>query len=375
MSLVKACGFRQPIVSRGRSARSRACEASSRRHRTSLCWWSPSRTCRNRGRPAHRGGIRPVVSPLSTSRPARSPCSRKGIVGGQCDEQGWRVGGHREGCERAIDVADECGLGILPRERRRHGEHGAGGEADHADAIGIDPPFLRALADQYEGGAGVGDLRRQPRDRRPRFGPWRPRGAREHLAHRSFECRHVLRRLVEPVFEHERGHAPVGERPGDIPALIRHRQRPEAAARCDDDRRARCPGRIGQERRERGDGDVACEDAAILAVPGLGSGRARQWPGPELDRVRLRRCRDRGHAVVLGMGCRREPPRGGNQRQQPDPGPAHRTCIAHPDPLHCQSSDRKLRWPLSAAAEPTRPRRSGPPASSCRRDCTGGARR
>ena len=72
---------------------------------------------------------------------------------------------------------------------------------------------------------------------------------------------------IESVLQHERGDAPGGERPGDIPALIFHGKRPKASARRDDHGGAGRPGRVRKKGRERRDRDVAREAAAILAVP------------------------------------------------------------------------------------------------------------
>ena len=123
-------------------------------------------------------------------------------------------------------------------------------------------------------------------------------------ARRPREGIEVCRRLVETVFEHERRDALVGQRAGDVPALVLHRQRAEAPAGCDDHRGAGRLRRVREEGREGGDGDVPRELAAVLAVPRLGRGRARQRARAELDRVGLRRDLDGRHLVVRNR-CRR----------------------------------------------------------------------
>jgi hypothetical protein len=244
----------------------------------------------------------------------RAAIGEERIIGGQGHEHRWRVGRRGHGGERAIDQADEGGLGVVPRQGGGQGQHRAGGKADHANAVRVDLPFSRPLPDERERRARVGDLRGQARHRGLWIRPRPLRGGREHLGHRALEGRHVRRCLIEPVFEHEGGHALVGERAGDIPALVLHRQGAKSAAGRDDDRRARRLGRIRQERRQRRHRDVASEGAAILAVPGFRRGRARQDPRVQRDRVRLGGDGHQRHLVILRVS-----PSGQGQRQ--DCGP------------------------------------------------------
>ena len=160
---------------------------------------------------------------------------------------------------------------------------------------------LGAPPDQGEGGARILDLRREARHHLLRIGGRRgprPGDAREHLLHRSFEAGHVRRRLVQAVLENEGRHAALGERARHIPAFVLHRQRPEAAARRDDDGGTARLGGVGQKRRERRHRDVAGELAAVLGVPRLLRLRVRERAGANLDRVRLIGRRDRRHRVV-----------------------------------------------------------------------------
>src|ERR1051326_7822954 len=57
----------------------------------------------------------------------------KGVVGSQGDEQWRRVGRHLDRRERAVDVADEGGLGILAGQCCCHGQRRAGGKANRSE--------------------------------------------------------------------------------------------------------------------------------------------------------------------------------------------------------------------------------------------------
>ena len=233
---------------------------------------------------------------------ARLSLPEERIIGGDRDEQRRRIGRNGHGGDGPVDVADEGRFRVLSGNGRRQRQHGAGREADHADAVRIDVPFRRAAADQGKGGAGVLELRSDRRRHRLGSGrPGRPSGsAGEHLLHGLFEAGHVCRRLHEPVLQHECRDPLGGERLGDVRSFILHGKGAEAPA----GRHHHCgPGRVGRIRQigsQRGDRDVARKEAPVLAVPGLlrrCTGKRRR---SNLDRVRLRRRRNRRHLVLLG---------------------------------------------------------------------------
>ena len=257
--------------------------------------------------------------------------AEEGIVGGERDEQRRSVGrdGHRS--QRTVDVADERRLGVLPDQRGRHGQHRAGRKTDHADAVRIDLPLGGAAPDQGEGGARVRDLRREASHHLLRVGARRPaRGARKHLGHRTFESGHVRRGLVQPVLEDECRNATLGQRAGDIPAFVLHRQGSETAAWSNDDGGAAGLGRIGQERRDRRYRDVTSELAAVLGVPRFWSLRAGERAGADLDRIRLIGDGDRRHLVVCLAKDRRRECTGHRQNGRPERAPPCRNeCRTH----------------------------------------------
>jgi hypothetical protein len=179
-----------------------------------------------------------------------------------------------------------------------------------------------AAPDHGEGGAGVRDLRREPGHHLLRIGARRPRrGARKHLGHRAFEAGHVGRGLVQAVLEDECRHAALGQRAGDIPSFVLHRQSSETAPGRNHDRGAAGLGPVGQERRDRRDRDVASELAAILGVPRFLSGSIGERAGADLDRTRLIGDGDRRHLVVrLPKNGPRERT-GGHQNRRPERDP------------------------------------------------------
>ena len=91
----------------------------------------------------------------------------------------------------------------------------------------------------------------------------------------------------------------LGQRARDIPALVLHRQRAEAAAGRDDHRGAARLGRVRQERRERRDRDVARELAAVLAVPRFG--RVAPGSGPVPSSI-ASGCGGISMAIILSFG-------------------------------------------------------------------------
>jgi hypothetical protein len=160
-------------------------------------------------------------------------------------------------------------------------------------------PLGGAAPNLRERGARVRDLRREPGRHLLRIGARRPgRGAREHLGHGALEAGHIRRGLVQAVLEHECRHASLGERAGDVPAFVLHRQGSENPRRRHHDRGAAGSGRVGQERRDRRDRDVARELAAVLGVPRFLSFRVGERAGADLDRRRLIGDGDRRHLVV-----------------------------------------------------------------------------
>ena len=236
------------------------------------------------------------------------------IVGGQGDEQRRRIGWHVDGRQRAIDVSDKRRLGLIAVEGRGHGEHRSGGEADHADAVGIDVPLRGVGTDEGESCVGVGDLGREAGGHvcRCRARRWRGAGrcvcgsgrggarGRWWTRHEG-ECFEVCGGLVEAVLEDEGGDAFVGQGTGDLPTLVFHRERAEAATGCDDHRGASCLRRVRKERREGGDGNVAGEHRAVLAVPRFRGGCVGQGAGAEFDGVRLGGDGDGSHLVGRGF--------------------------------------------------------------------------
>ena len=135
----------------------------------------------------------------------------------------------------------------------------------------------------------------------------RPAARRRTSAPSNARSPPLRRRRVEPVLEHECGDAPCRERAGDVRALVLHRQRAEAAAGCDDHRRAGRFRGARQEGRQRRDGYVAGEAPIVLAIPTFRCRRARDWAGSEHDPVVLGGSWDRRHLVILRLrGCRQE---------------------------------------------------------------------
>ncbi len=155
----------------------------------------------------------------------------------------------------------------------------------HADAVGIDPPFRCPLADERERRAresaicGARAAIAACGSGRGLLG-----GGREHLGHRPFEARHVRRGRVQPVLEHEGGHALVGQRKRATSCSPRSPSTGrESAAGGHDDRR---PRRLGRIREAKGvsvaTGDIAGEDACCTGdarTPGGRRARQGQRPG------------------------------------------------------------------------------------------------
>ena len=221
-----------------------------------------------------------------------------------------------------------AGLASCPASSVSQGQHGAGRETDHADAVRIDLPLGGAAPDQGEGGARVLELRREASRhllRIRRRSRARARGAREHLLHRAFESGHVRRGLVQAVLENECRHAALGQRASDIPAFVLHRQGSKTAARSHDDGGAAGLGRVGQERRDRRHRDVASELAAVLGVPRFSSLRVGE----------RRRCQSRSHSADRGW-------RSASSCRSPAQRPAPRMSRPRPEwPPRTRSDVRK----------------------------------
>src|SRR5690606_63806 len=87
-------------------------------------------------------------------------------------------------------------------------------------------------------------------------------------------CLKIIQRLrsgVESVFENKSCDSLLCQCFCYLPALVAHRKPHKTSSGCHDDGCAICLTRFGEERGERGSGDVSGDLVARLAKPGLGS--------------------------------------------------------------------------------------------------------
>src|SRR5262249_54599327 len=204
--------------------------------------------------------------------------TEQGIVSGKSNKDGRRIGRWLARHHLPVNEAREIGPGIAVI-----GKHdvayrdGAGREADHAEAMRIEAPFVRPGAHQPDCRLRIekGDILSRQRSRRPRF-------YRDALTRLHFfgKLRCVWCRWHGAVLENEGCDAARRERFGNLHALTAYCEDQKSSTGSDNHAGARPPGGRRQNRtqgRNRDVPDAQCGRAVSGPLLGIGVAWSCRW--------------------------------------------------------------------------------------------------